>query len=58
MIATLVLVLMGVLVLVVIGLTVFANRRINSLVGGPRREPDERKPDMIRSGLPWVPPRG
>jgi hypothetical protein len=58
MIETLVLVFMGVLVLVVIALSVFANRRMNALVGGPRREPGERKPNMIRSGLPWVPPRG
>jgi hypothetical protein len=50
--------IMGLLVVLVAALVVFADRRLKALAGGPRREPDEKRPDMIRSGLPYVPPRG
>jgi hypothetical protein len=50
--------ILGGLVLLVAALALFANRRLRQLTGGPRREPGEKRPDMIRSGLPYVPPRG
>jgi hypothetical protein len=51
-------VIMGALVVLVAALAVYADRRLKALVGAPKREPGEQRPDMVRSGLPYVPPRG
>jgi len=58
MIGTLELVIMGVVVAVLVGLVVFAHVRLRALEGGPRREPGEQRPDMVRSTLTWIWPRG
>jgi hypothetical protein len=51
------LIAMAVLVVLFVGLWAFAELRLRHH-GGPRREPGERKPDMVRTAQSWIWPRG
>jgi hypothetical protein len=51
------LIAMAVLFVLFVGLWVLAELRLRHR-GGPRREPGEQRPDMVRTTLTWIWPRG